>query len=254
MEEEAARWRALPLDDLILERHGVFTAKSNAFIAYLDYLPNRIYYTTAAEEYAQRPELIAIPGYQLAFDNEQLATNRWEVFKGILTERLSELTFGEQLEHFRAESVANGGFDEGIGRLRTYHQVINARLRYLFFNMVLNDRLRENNIQALMANYNIPEMLHDVRVWVAWRDANPHINLITTPGREQIEVIQRWLLRALEAIRQDQRQRQFTMASGLHSRSTSLLRRLDPSLLQEIAQHARIEPPAHQPWTIWNRQ
>jgi phage gp37-like protein len=105
-----------------------------------------------------------------------------------------------------------------------------------------------------MANYNIPEMLRDVRVWVAWRDANPYIDSEYTPARETTQRVQTMLLRGQEAIRQEQRQRQFTVASGLHSRSTSLLRRLNPSLVQEIAQHTRIEPPPYQPWTIWNQQ
>ena len=219
MEEE--RWRAMPLDAFLEERSDIYTTHEEANRHMHDLLGARDRVPGSDD-----PRMIA------AIRNERVTGIRREAYYAVMHERIDTLSFSEQLARLRAAPSR---------RLEIFYMLlVQDRMRHIFYNEELREHLTHNHTQALLENYNIPEMLSDVREWAAWRALNPMPYLIREPSPLQMEEMQASLLRALEAIREVQRQRRFVVASGLHPRSRSLLRRLDTSLLKEITATAAL--------------
>ena len=173
---------------------------------------------------------------------------RWIIYKDILTRRMASLPFGEQLERLRMASVepGNNAYYE-TSSFSTWKRTIQLRLEFFYKNRLLNDYLERNDVEAL-SRYNIPAILQDIQEWRAWRALHPEVR-IREPSQAELERVTASLLMAQEAIRENQQQRQFAVAAGLHGRSSSILRRLDPLLVREIVQqHAY---PKHEPWYVW---
>ena len=219
MEEE--RWRTMPLDAFLEERSDIYTTHEeanrhmHALLGARDRVPG-----------SDDPRMMA------AIRNERLTGIRREAYYAVLHERVNALSFSEQLARLRAAPSR---------RLEIFYMLlVQDRMNHIFLNEALRKRLTRNDTQALLENYNIPEMLSDVREWAAWRAINPMPYLIHEPSPLEMEEMQASLLRALEGIHEVQRQRRFVVASALHPRSRSLLRRLDTSLLKDITTTAAL--------------
>jgi hypothetical protein len=149
-------WETLPLNELIDLRPAVFGA----------------YYQ------AQRDARLDAT----LVEHERHAMERRLAYQHILTKRLAELTFTEQLENL-VEAYA---LDPNSNRSVTYHQLIQARLLFLFYNDTLARLIASNDVDSF-SKYNIPLIMQDIAQWIVF-NAPPEINFEYEPTFTDIEV------------------------------------------------------------------
>ena len=250
-EDQQQRWRNMTLDDLIRRRANMHAAHIEAYLATVP-LRTQMRHLHMQERLTATPtdsDFETIPGLREAYAHEQLMAERWHGLKAALTARFEDMSFTEQLNRFAA--TADEAFPNAF--LKTYGEVVRAHMRFLFENRPFSRLVAEGNGQVLSVTYDIESMRREIREWLAWRTQNPLIFVNTSPTPHALAAKEAELEAAQQHIRVFREQRNVSVALGSHPRAggSSLLRRLDPLLLQEIGTRSKPPLPTHQPWDLW---
>jgi hypothetical protein len=248
---EDERWRNMTLDDLIRRRANMHAAHIEAYLATVP-LRTQMRHLPMQERLTATPtdsDFETIPGLREAYAHEQLMAERWHGLKAALTARFEDMSFTEQLNRFAA--TADAVYPNAF--LKTFGEVVRAHMRFLFENRPFSRLVAEGNGQALSVTYDIESIRREIQEWLAWRAQNPLIFINTSPTPPALAGKEAELATAQQLIRDFREQRSVAVALGSHPRTGrgSLLRRLDPLMLQEIGTRSKPPLPAYRPWDLW---
>jgi hypothetical protein len=249
----ANQWSAVSLETLLHRRAAVHHAYLDAVNSAVPLRAEMRRVPSFAQRLTETPtpeDFAAVPGLQRAYANEVTRTHNWNQYKTELTARLHQLSFADMIAWYTT-AHAEDHFSTPTTTLR---DAIVARMRSIFYDPTLHTLLRERRWSELAA-YNLPQLLRDIQTWFDWR--REHRALLYLAHEPEDVTILEHEYQIENAIAHIQGERDAALGLGTLPRTgeASLLRGLDPLLLREISEAARVpldQPHAIVPsWSIW---